>query len=274
MTAAQFSLLTGIVIASLIGSGHCVGMCGPFAILAAGPVDASRKASLLNLIRYHLGRGFTYLFLGAVAGVAGAALNFGGQLAGWQQAAAWITGGGMILFGSLALLRLSRWGNVHFNAPAFVGQAVKKMFRVAQRVPAFWRPLAVGGVTGFLPCGWLYAFLLLAVGTSSSLMGMAVMGAFWLGTIPSLSLVTLGLNQLRPSWKRWVPHFTAMLLVVSGMLTITFRTAADFSSLDQVQKETTNQEELLESIQTAPLPCCHSVPESDNSGKPACCQPK
>ncbi len=75
-----------IVVASLLGSVHCVAMCGPFALIASRPrsheagsgrIDVTAnmpngRGSWLGLLTaYHLGRLSTYLVLGGGAGICG-----------------------------------------------------------------------------------------------------------------------------------------------------------------------------------------------------------
>jgi sulfite exporter TauE/SafE len=64
-----------VVTASLFGSLHCVGMCGPFVLLATKPldrtgldshssaIDTQRLTRLVHLLSYHLGRLTTYWYL-------------------------------------------------------------------------------------------------------------------------------------------------------------------------------------------------------------------
>ncbi|MEL6106783.1 MAG: sulfite exporter TauE/SafE family protein [Planctomycetota bacterium] len=61
-------LFSAIVLASVLGSTHCVGMCGPLALWASGALDQSRQKVLANTSLYHLGRLFTYAMMGLLAG--------------------------------------------------------------------------------------------------------------------------------------------------------------------------------------------------------------
>ena len=67
-------LLGTVLIASLLGSLHCVGMCGPFAMLAAAS-DQQRKSALFPAMAYSLGRLATYTIVGVIFGSLGMALN-------------------------------------------------------------------------------------------------------------------------------------------------------------------------------------------------------
>jgi len=47
-----------------LGSLHCVGMCGPLALLAAGDNKNRIYSSFMRALQYNVGRVLTYAFLG------------------------------------------------------------------------------------------------------------------------------------------------------------------------------------------------------------------
>ncbi len=69
-------LIGTVFIASLFGSLHCVGMCGPLAMLASSSVHPlhrrQRSVYLPAVVAYHLSRVISYALIGAVAGLLGA----------------------------------------------------------------------------------------------------------------------------------------------------------------------------------------------------------
>ena len=62
-------------ILGITGSLHCVGMCGPIALLIQGKTG---NYYLLNRLTYHIGRTLTYMLMGAAVGLLGKLLQFGG----------------------------------------------------------------------------------------------------------------------------------------------------------------------------------------------------
>jgi len=218
------TLLATVLVASLAGSLHCVGMCGPFVAFYAGG-DAARGARrFLTHATYSTGRLVAYAALGLAAGAIGAALDLAGSLAGFQRVAAVVAGAVMIAWGGLALLRL-RGVRV---LPIRAGSAawLQRAFRVVAERPPVLRAAAVGLLSGLLPCGWLWAFLVAAAGTGSAAGGAAVMVAFWLGTVPALLAVGLGAQLLAAPLRRHVPAVTAVLLVALGIFAIVSRPAS------------------------------------------------
>ncbi|WP_339728001.1 sulfite exporter TauE/SafE family protein [uncultured Gimesia sp.] len=248
-------LLATIFVASIAGSGHCVGMCGPLMLLAVHRNSATNKKSFGPEALYHAGRLLGYAVLGLVAGSLGWMLESGGELAGLQKIAAYVSGIGMILFGSFSLLTIYRKGSMPHFGTAAVGKYLTKFIKKNQRLPQGIRPFGMGLITACLPCGWLYAFLLLAVAARNPLTGSLVMIAFWLGTIPALSLTGLASRLFPQKWNQLGNTLIATLLIVSGIFTMSIRAHADMGELQQ-KAEGTSKMELLKTINDQPLPCC------------------
>jgi sulfite exporter TauE/SafE len=220
------ALLVTVLAASLVGSLHCVGMCGPFVAFYSGADGSSGAGRLLSHAVYSGGRLVAYLLLGLAAGAIGAALDLAGALAGVQRVAAVVAGVVMVAWGVIALLRIRGFKIfTHSNAPLLAGWSRRAFAFVGERPPLV-RAASVGLLSGVLPCGWLWAFLVTAAGTGSSLSGAAVMAAFWLGTVPALVAVGLGAQLIGAPLRRHVPALTAVLLVALGVFAILARPAS------------------------------------------------
>ena len=107
---AMTALLVTVLAASLVGSLHCVGMCGPFVAFYSGADGSSGVRRLLSHAGYSGGRLVAYLLLGLAAGAIGAALDLAGALAGVQRVAAVVAGIVMVAWGVIALLRIRGFG--------------------------------------------------------------------------------------------------------------------------------------------------------------------
>ncbi len=252
------ALALAVFTASLIGSPHCVGMCGPFALLVATPSNQQSTAARRALLAYHAGRLVGYAALGALAAAVGAALDVGGTLIGLQQVAAMTAGGLMILFGMVALLRLRGVGALHFQAPQWLQQMLARAHRLAAALHPTHRGATVGLLTVLLPCGWLYAFVITAAGTANVLYGALLMAVFWIGTVPALSVVALGLNRMSGRFRRYVPLATATLLIVVGTYTMAIRAHASYKQLGNPVRDASPDQirARLEQLPQQPMPCC------------------
>ena len=272
------TLLLAVFVASLLGSLHCACMCGPIAIWSSGS-GLSNKLDRVELAKrilgYHIGRLWTYLILGVVAGVTGKALGLIGDGVGLQSAAARFAGFVLITLGVWRICRMligesvpqssshsiRHWTN---RLSSHLARFVAKSRPLIARQTLIPRSIAFGAVTVLLPCGWLYLFVIFASGSGSILSAMGVMVAFWLGTIPSLVALVLGALHLttvsRQAWPRLMPIIGAMVLILFGLHTASGRASADMNQWRQrVLASMANSDSTpmsLQKLEDQPLPCC------------------
>ncbi|MEZ4585932.1 MAG: sulfite exporter TauE/SafE family protein [Gemmatimonadales bacterium] len=201
MTAAA------ILLASLLGSVHCAAMCGGIALAAGNGGSRSRAI-------YHLSRLLVYAGLGLLAGTGGALIQAAGRTIGLAGAAAAVAGWSLVAFGVVALLRALGVRLPGASGP--IERAVRGLGGRIRAVPPRWRAAALGALTGLLPCGWLYAFVLVAASSGSPQHGALLMSAFWLGTVP---WVLAGSLALRGLLGRSGPRLAAVVVIAVGLLT-------------------------------------------------------
>lgn len=219
----MFTLVPTILAASLLGSAHCAGMCGGFVAFYAGSDHADGWRKSLTHFAYHGGRGAIYVVLGALAGSLGHAVDRAGHLAGIQQVAAMVAGAAMAIWGLVALARAL---GAHLPAVPLPRPLVALYGRVMRALagkPPMLRAGLLGLASALLPCGWLYAFVMTAAGTGSAVWGASAMFAFWLGTLPLLVGLGVGVQHLAGPLRRHLPKLTAVVLVVVGLMAVTQR---------------------------------------------------
>ena len=183
-------------ITALLGSGHCLGMCGPLvaALSLSGPGrgrDGAAGGSIATGTIFHLlystGRILTYTALGALVGWFGSALAYTQNLV-LVTALALIFSDLFIIVVGLATAGAFRRLNVmglRFPAPTALVTALVARLAV---LPPTLRALPVGLLMGFLPCGFLYAMFIAAAQSADGLRGALTMLAFGLGSVPALLL--------------------------------------------------------------------------------------
>ncbi|MEZ6137142.1 MAG: sulfite exporter TauE/SafE family protein [Pirellulaceae bacterium] len=277
-------LISAVVTASLLGSMHCVGMCGPLAIWASGAGEGRRGKQLaVATALYHVGRLLTYALAGLIAGAAGQLVDVGGQALGVQLVAARLVGSLMIVIGGVRLWQLlgrkknSASSNlIQPGAPqgSLITRALVRLRPFVFRLPVPARGLATGLLTALLPCGWLYLFALFAAGTGSIITSPLVMVAFWIGTVPALVTLVSGTQFLAVRFRTLVPVAAAILLILGGGYTASGRGFASLNSLADIQvqglgestsPDVASAEELASSVDAlvkTPLPCCEGKPVS------------
>jgi sulfite exporter TauE/SafE len=211
-------LLAGTtLLASLLGSLHCAGMCGALVAFTAGFGDEKRPSLAATQTAYHGGRLLSYAALGAAAGALGAALDLGGGLVGVQRIASLLAGLTIALVGAATLFRMSGARMPRMPVPGFLIAVVRGVHRRAFELSPLRRALVVGLVTPLLPCGWLYAFAAVAAGAGGPLAGTLVMVAFWVGTVPALAAVAAGVRVAAGSMGRALPIVAGAVMVAAGL---------------------------------------------------------
>ncbi len=244
-----------VLIASLVGSLHCVGMCGPLALWVTGG-----GSSRMTMASYHVGRLTTYLIAGLLAGLLGAAVSLGGEMVGFQSAASFVAGTLLVLIGVYRLASLHPWFNRlrTSSGPSLVASTLKRFKPLLDRQNVLSKAYLGGLITTWLPCGWLYLFVLGAAGTGSLASATVVMFAFWIGTLPALTAMLVGVRSLTPKMRESLPIIASLFLIATGLYTATGRAAVDVSSvvapkfLNAPQVSVTS----LIDLKDEPLPCC------------------
>lgn len=206
-----------IFLGGLLGSSHCVGMCGGFA-LGIGLGTSNVWNNLARQSVYTLGRVCTYAFGGAVAGYAGMHLSRQNTTLVNLQAALCLLAGILLVIQGLwstgLIPRLIRWRGT--PAPC----AARSFFGAFLTRPGWTAAFLAGLLTGFLPCGLVYAFLALA-GSSGSLPGGALtMALFGAGTAPLMVATGTGASLLSLASRQRVLQLAAWCVVVTGLLSV------------------------------------------------------
>ncbi len=213
--ADLLSTLLFMLLLGLMGSLHCIGMCGGL----VGVLSMSRpQVWWRGLMLYQGGRVTTYGVLGWLTGIGGVALAALGG-AKLQSLLALLAGGLMIIFAfNLAgwlpdpLRRISGWVSKKSG-----------LARLAQRVSCGggvgnW--YALGLVNGLLPCGLVYAALSLALAAGSAIHAALMMVMFGLGTVPAMALAPALMRGLTPPLRVKALRIAAWLVLGMGVVTI------------------------------------------------------
>lgn len=212
-----------ILAGGLLGSAHCVGMCGGFAV-SIGMGTNHWMSNLARQLSYTLGRVFTYCFAGSLAGYAGLRAVNSAWTAGNFQAILSLAAGGLLLVQGLQAAGLLRSNGIRKSSGAFC--PAQTFFASFLTAPGTMNAFIAGILTGFLPCGLLYAYLALAASCGTVLGGITTMAAFGAGTAPLLVLTGCGASLLNLASRRRVLNLAAWCVVATGLLTIGRGTAA------------------------------------------------
>jgi sulfite exporter TauE/SafE len=210
-------MLYSAFVVGLLGSFHCLGMCGP--LVLALPVNAQNKAKALSgRLLYNSGRIVTYSLVGLIMGMFGQSLSFVSS----QQALSLAVG---ILILMLILLPSQVSQKFNFMSPiARFTSKVKQQFALQFRKKTYRAYFFTGMLNGLLPCGLVYIALAGTIATGNSVEGMAYMALFGLGTLPMMLAVSFAGQYITLQWRsrltKLVPVFTiviACLFILRGL---------------------------------------------------------
>lgn len=204
------ALTTGFFI-GLVGSFHCIGMCGPIAI--ALPVNEKGTWRFyLGRVLYNAGRTATYAFFGAMMGVIGQRFF----IAGFQQEVSIVVGGVMMLSAVAPGLAHKFFGRV--TIAQTITARLKQLFSAAFRKRTVLSLFVVGVVNGFLPCGLVYMAMAGAATTGSIGGGALFMAGFGLGTIPVMLGVSVAGSFLSLGVRHKLSRMTPVFVFVLGLI--------------------------------------------------------
>lgn len=201
-------------ILGLVGSFHCLGMCGPIAMALAAK-DSKRFVG--NKLVYNLGRTLTYALLGSLIGLVGFSL----ALTGFQQLLS-VVMGVMIL---LMALFYKRSEKLIAKSGVFGGMSRLKAKLGKYLKKGGTRAYFVSGLlNGLLPCGMVYIALVASLALQSVLYGFLYMLFFGLGTIPVMLTLMFSKDlfsfRFKQRLSRSLPYFAmfiGILFIVRGM---------------------------------------------------------
>ena len=189
----------------LLGSIHCIGMCGPLAF--AVPVLKPGWGNLIwDKLSYQAGRIVSYCLLGAVIGLLGRQI----WLAGLQQGVSVLSG---LLILVAALSRILK-----FTLPA--GNAIllkpfNRLFNYALKHKA--NHLIIGMVNGFLPCGFVYLALAGAVNAGGLKDAVAYMFWFGAGTVPLMLFAGVSAGFTGAVFRKRINKVVPYLMICLGI---------------------------------------------------------
>jgi len=214
-------LYVAVFVASLLGSLHCASMCGPFAVFAL--MRDKRRGPWSMQALYHGGRLLAYVALGAIGGGLGATLNVGGSLLGLGRIAGVVTGVLLVALGARRVLAILGVRTPAVPGGATTARLLVRAQSVVLRGDPVVRALGTGLGTALLPCGWLYAFVVVAAGTARASTGALVLLIFWTGTVPILAGIGAGARLALARAGRAVQVVTALVVIGLGLVSIAGR---------------------------------------------------
>lgn len=192
----KFVLLTFFLAGITGGFTHCLAMCGSFIACqtSCSASSCNNKTSLIQALnlKYHLGRATTYGALGFLSAYLAKQIAYT-SLWPWIAASMLVIAGAIFLISSLPGCKHSILNN-------------SSKFKYLS-----------GVLLGFLPCGLIYAALMMAATTANPLLAMIAMWLFVLGTIPALLIINYGMKLLTKQWQNIAQRVSNGIMIFNSL---------------------------------------------------------
>lgn len=197
----------------LISSLHCIGMCGPIAMMLPVARNNPRKKAL-QIITYHLGRLSAYASIGFFFGLLGKGLF----LAGIQQQLSIFIGIAIII---VIIIPEKIFARYNFSKPVYqLISKVKTTLGNQFKNGSYQSLFTIGILNGFLPCGLVYVALFGAIAMQSAGFGTLYMILFGLGTVPMMSSVVYMNSFISIPFRNKIQKIIPYAAILIGILFI------------------------------------------------------
>lgn len=218
---SEFTFLAALT-AGLVGTAHCLGMCGGIAAalgMNARSAAPGRGGAAFYSILFGVGRICGYMVIGALAGLLGQRFAAAVDVPTWSAITRIATGVMLLLIGLQVAFSLRLLAPIE-QGGARIWARIAPLARRFIPVRGPHHALALGLLWGWLPCGLVYSVVLLAMLAGNPLESALLMGAFGLGTLPSMVGVSLSSAQFGWSAPRGrLRRAAGIVLVVFGLWT-------------------------------------------------------
>lgn len=214
--------LSAAFIAGLVGSSHCLGMCGGIAAamgMGTAAPGTGAVPALGRALLYNGGRIASYALAGALAGAVGLALGQAMHAPVAVVVMRVLTGLVLVAIGlqvafNLRLLQPVETVGLH------VWRRIAPLASGLMRRRSAGSTFLLGALWGWMPCGLVYGMLLAAMATAEPASGAAFMAAFGLGTAPAMIATGALASRFRAlSGDRRFRRIAGLLVVALGAWT-------------------------------------------------------
>jgi sulfite exporter TauE/SafE len=226
MAAATGFDYTLAFIAGVLGSGHCLGMCG--ALVSGYFMNVGKNKSYLPYFAYQFARILVYIIIGLLAASLSAVLVSGGMV-GKVQSILQMAIGTIVIILALGILGLVPWQGSMKLLPM---NWLRKGYASARSRGPLYGAIIAGFLNGLMPCPLTFAMYVEATSASSVMEGGLLLLAFGAGTLPTMLFISFAFAKMGASLRGFMLKSAAIIMIFMGLNTIykglTFYVEEDF----------------------------------------------
>ena len=200
--------------AGVLGSGHCLGMCG--ALVSGYFINAGKSKSYLPYFFYQFARIFVYMLVGFAAAALGVVMVSSG-LFGKVQSVLQITIGAVVIILAFGILG---WIPFQGSIRLLPMKLLRKGYASSRTKGPILGASIAGLLNGLMPCPLTFAMAVKATSAPSILEGGALMLTFGAGTLPTMLFISFAFGKMSASVRGLMLKLAAFIMIAMGCNTI------------------------------------------------------
>lgn len=217
----------GFFLLGVVGSVHCLGMCGPLVTTYADRLDRGGPPTWRELRQqglFNLGRAGTYAVVGAALGLLGSGVYAVAGVASLGTVVRGVVGIVVaLLVAAVGASYLTRTSGLDLarlvpGDGRLGGRLVATITDHVDRLVDGPGVLALGALHALLPCPLLYPAYLAAFATGSPWLGGLYLAALGVGTAPTLFALGVAVGTVSPTWRARLHRVLGVVFLLLALL--------------------------------------------------------
>jgi hypothetical protein len=200
--------------AGVLGSGHCLGMCG--ALVSGYFMNAGKSKSYTPYFFYQFARIFVYMLVGFAAAALGVVLVSSGVF-GKVQSVLQMTIGAVVIILAFGILG---WIPFQGSFRLLPMKLLRKGYASSRTKGPIVGASIAGLMNGLMPCPLTFAMAVKATTAPSILEGGALMLTFGAGTLPTMLFISFAFGRMSASVRGLMLKLAAFIMIAMGCNTI------------------------------------------------------
>jgi len=200
--------------AGVLGSGHCLGMCG--ALVSGYFMKAGASRTLLPYFFYQFARIFVYTLVGFAAAALGVVLVSSGVF-GKVQSILQMFIGAVVIILALGILG---WIPFQGSVRLLPINLLRKGYAASRTKGPLLGATIAGLLNGLMPCPLTFAMAVKATSATTIMEGGLLMLTFGAGTLPTMLFVSVAFGKMSAHFRGLMLKSAALIMIIMGCNTI------------------------------------------------------
>ena len=200
--------------AGVLGSGHCLGMCG--ALVSGYFMKAGPSRTYLPYFVYQIARIFVYTLVGFAAAALGVVLVSSGVF-GKFQSILQMSIGFIVIILALGILG---WIPFQGSVRLLPMNLLRRGYAESRTRGPILGAMIAGLLNGLMPCPLTFAMAVKATSATTIMEGGLLMLTFGAGTLPTMLFVSVAFGKMSAHFRGLMLKSAAFIMIIMGCNTI------------------------------------------------------